>query len=105
MPKTDLAIGLNNVQGRPTDPVRGPVCHLPGIYGVEGLIDEVKIYDITLDSSKVAESYDNSKPPSALVDKPDLEHRILPGSPGRSATFGAEYTELAYHELWDNLIA
>jgi hypothetical protein len=103
VPKTDLLIGLNNIRGRPTDPVRGPVCHLPGIYGIEGLIDEVKIYDITLDSSQVAESYNNLKPGGKLCDKPDLERRVLPGRPGWSAKFGAEYTELAYHELWDNL--
>jgi len=41
----DLLIGLNNQPGRATDPVRSPICHMPVIYGIEGLIDEVKIYD------------------------------------------------------------
>ena len=103
IPDKDLLIGLNNTPGRPTDPVRGPVCHLPGIYGIEGLIDEVRIYNTTLDSSQVAESYKNFKPVDALIAQPDLDRRILPGRPGRAVKFGAEYTELDYHELWNNL--
>jgi len=94
---------LNNKKGRATDPVREPICHLPVIYGIKGLIDEVKIYNVALDSSQVAASYDNLRPMEKHRDSPDLERRILPGRPGAAKTFGAEYTELRYHELWDNL--
>ncbi|MHC4169401.1 MAG: LamG domain-containing protein, partial [Planctomycetota bacterium] len=62
VPGVDLLIGLNNQQGRATDPVREPICHLPTIYGIEGLIDEVKIYDKVLSSDDIAESYTRLKP-------------------------------------------
>ena len=103
IPAKDILIGLNNVKGRATDPVRNAICHLDTIYGIEGLIDEVKIYNTTLDSSQVASSYNNFKPETSLRDNPDLERRILPGKPGPADKFGAQYTELCYHELWDNL--
>jgi hypothetical protein len=103
VPNTGLVIGLNNIKGRATDPVRGPICHLPLTYGIEGLIDEVKIYNIALNSSQVAASYKNLRPTEGRRDSPDLQRRILPGRPGATKKFGAEYTELRYHELWDNL--
>ena len=103
VPDVDVLIGLNNVKGRPTDPVRGPMCHMADIYGIEGLIDEVKIYDTALDLAQVNASYNNFKPDRTTRDDPDLDRRILPGRPGVAEKFGAEYTELGYHELWDNL--
>jgi len=103
VPSVDLLIGLNNVKGRATDPVRGPMCHMGAIYGIEGMIDEVRIYDSALSPSEVAASYGNFKPVDALRDSPDLAQQILPGKPGVANRFGAEYTELRYHELWDNL--
>lgn len=103
VPNVDLLIGLNNVKGRATDPVRGPMCHMGSIYGIEGIIDEVKIYDSVLSPSEVAASYDSFKPGDELRGNTGLAQRILPGRPGAASRFGAEYTELRYHELWDNL--
>jgi len=103
VPDVDLLIGLNNVKGRATDPVRGPLCHMATIYGIEGLIDEVKIYDEVLDASEIAASYCNFNPSATVRDNPDLEKRILPGEPGLAESFGATYTDLSYHELWDAL--
>ncbi len=100
---TDLLIGLNNQKGRATDPVRGPMNHLPKIYGIEGLIDEVKIYDTALDAAEVKQDYENSKPAASIENNPDLQPRILPGNPGTAKSFGAHYTRLKYHDLWDNL--
>ncbi|MEM9659764.1 MAG: LamG domain-containing protein, partial [Planctomycetota bacterium] len=100
-PDADLVIGLNNVPGRATDPVRGPICHLAGIYGIEGLIDEVRIYDEALSGAAVANSYQQFKPDPQRRDQPDLERRTLPGRPGVATAFGATHTNLGYHELWN----
>ncbi|MHC4116446.1 MAG: LamG domain-containing protein [Planctomycetota bacterium] len=103
VPGVDLLIGLNNRPGRATDPVRSPICHMPVIFGIEGLIDEVKIYDKVLSTEDVTESYARLKPDFASRDGPDLEPRTLPGETGLSRTFGATYKTLRYHPLWDNL--
>jgi hypothetical protein len=103
VPGVDLLIGLNNRPGRATDPVREPICHLPTIYGIEGLIDEVRIYDKVLSSDDIAESYVRLKPDFASRHGPDLEPRTLPGETGPSQVFGAAYKTLKYHSLWDNL--
>ena len=101
VPETDLLIGLNNMPGRATDPIREPICHLARIYGIEGLIDEVRIYDQALSAEQIANSYQNLKPSDQLRDNPDLPKRTLPGRPGFAKNFGATYTDLGYHELWN----
>jgi len=101
MVDTDLLIGLNNVPGRATDPIRSPICHLARIYGIEGLIDEVRIYDEALSASQIAASYRNLEPDRQVRDHPDLAKRTLPGHPGVVKNFGATYTDLGYHELWN----
>jgi hypothetical protein len=103
VPDVDLLIGLNNQKGRATDPVRSPICHMPVIYGIEGLIDEVKIYDQVLSGEDIATSYYRLKPDFASQHGPDLEPRTLPGETGLAKRFGAAYKTLSYHPLWDNL--
>jgi hypothetical protein len=103
VPDVDLLIGLNNQKGRATDPVRSPICHMPVIYGIEGLIDEVKIYDQALSPEDIATSYYRLKPDFASQHGPDLEPRTLPGETGTAQQFGAAYKTLTYHPLWDNL--
>lgn len=101
VPDKDLLIGLNNVPGRATDPIRTPICHLARIYGIEGLIDEVCIYDKALNASQIQQSYRNLIPGRQVRDYPDLGKRTLPGKPGVARNFGAFYTDLGYHELWN----
>jgi hypothetical protein len=103
VPGVDLLIGLNNQKGRATDPVRSPICHMPMIYGIEGLIDEVKIYDQALSPEDIAASYYRLKPDFASMHGTDLESRTLPGETGPAKQFGATYKTLTYHPLWDNL--
>jgi hypothetical protein len=103
VPPVDLLIGLNNEPGRATDPVRSPICHMPVVYGIEGLIDEVKIHDTVLGAADITESYLRLKPDFASCHGPDLEPRTLPGETGLARTFGATHKTLAYHPLWDNL--
>ena len=103
VPGVDLLIGLNNRKGRATDPVRSPICHMPMIYGIEGLIDEVKIYDRALSPKDIAASYYRLKPDFASLHGTDLEPRTLPGETGPARKFGATYKTLTYHPIWDNL--
>lgn len=101
VPQANFMIGLNNVPGRATDPIRPPICHLARLYGIEGLIDEVRIYDQALSPGQVVTSYQNLKPDRQLRDNPDLAQRTLPGRPGVAKNFGANYTDLGFHELWN----
>ena len=103
VPAVDLLIGLNNQPGRATDPVRSPICHIPAVYGIEGLIDEVKLYDEVLSGAAIEESHMRLQPNFASRHGPDLEPRILPGETGLARRFGATHKTLAYHPLWDNL--
>jgi len=108
-PDRDLLIGLNGDPQRISDPVSHSAYavnnNLPLIYGIEGLIDEVRIYDRALSADEVARSCARYRPSEAELAKPDLQPRILPGAvTGKPAPrFGAAYRTLRYHELWDNL--
>ncbi len=109
LPRRDVLIGLNGDRQRVSDPVshsRFAVNNnLPIIYGIEGLIDEVRIYNTALCSRDVKESFESFRPDDKTVANPDLEKRILPGEVTQKPAkkFGASYKTLKYHELWDNL--
>jgi len=72
----------------------------PSPLGFDGLIDELKIYTTPIYHGEMAENYQVHKP-SQL--KADIQPRTLPGRVGPSNQFGAQYTHLKYHDLWDNL--
>jgi len=97
----ELTIGLNNVNLTPTNAVRDWAT-FPSLFGFDGLIDEVKIYDISFTPKQVITSYNNLKPSSTLA---DMQAREFPVDPkGNSASeFGIEYKKLSYHDAWDNL--
>jgi len=109
VPNRDLLIGLNGDPQRISDPVSHSKFaannNLPLVYGIEGLIDEVKVYDRALSPKEIQQSYQALHPQQADFDRPDLEKRVLPGLvTGRPAEkFGASLQTLKYHELWDNL--
>jgi hypothetical protein len=113
LPNTELSIGLNKIPLRTTQhvsrdyppEVRTPKGNQPMIYGIEGLIDEVRLYLKTLTNDQILESFNYLKPSDEIKKNPDLEKRILPGMvDGRAAEkFSAVYTNLKYHDLWDNL--
>ena len=111
--QTKILIGLNKNPEKTTQHVsrdyppeiRTPEGNQPMVYGIEGLIDEVRIYMGALNSGQLRESFSNLSQDEQLLANPDLEPRILPGKvDGKNAEkFGAYYTSLKYHELWDNL--
>jgi len=109
MPDRDILIGLNGDAQRISDPVShsdfAAKNNAPIVYGIEGLIDEVKIYDRALSHEQIRQAYAAVRPSAASVDPACLGRRILPGDvTGKPAEhFGASYKTLGYHELWDNL--
>ncbi|MCK4828345.1 LamG domain-containing protein, partial [bacterium] len=113
IPETELSIGLNKTPLLTTEHVsrdyppdiRTPEGNQPMIYGIEGLIGELKIYDAALDEDQFRQAYQILKSSEKLLQNPDLEKRMLPGEVDgqNSSKFGAYYTNLKYHDLWDNL--
>jgi hypothetical protein len=110
---TDIVIGLNKEPGKTSQHVsrdyppemRTPEGNQAMVYGLEGLIDEVNIFGVALSEGQVKEAYELFAFDEQLLLNPDLEPRILPGElDGEDAeAFGAYYTRLPYHDLWDNL--
>jgi len=113
LPNTDLYIGLNKNPLRTAQhvsrdyppEVRTPKGNQPMVYGIEGLIDEIRFYRKALDNNQMFKSFDNVNPSNKIKKSPDMEARKLPGMvDGKNAEkFGASYVNLKYHDLWDNL--
>jgi hypothetical protein len=98
----DLFVGTNDdrIEYVPKHTVR-PYSTFPSTLGFEGLIDEVKVYTRALTEDDVRSAYRSY---DGNVGAPDLEPRVLPGQPEDiPQRFGAYYTKLKYHDLWDNL--
>jgi hypothetical protein len=72
----------------------------PSALGFDGLIDEVKFYNEILGPEELGPIYNHCKPDNLNA---DIERRHLPGMVGDSEQFGAQYTKLKYHDLWDNM--
>jgi len=96
----DIRIGKAAVKRRPTDPVRKST--FPAEYGIDALLDEVRIYDAGLSAQQVRQSYDRFNPGPSVTGNPDMDRRGLPQEPSRNV-FQAYYTKLKYFETWDNL--
>jgi len=99
-----LIIGFNSHKQIPGDPVRPDCedCHTPVLFGFDGLIDEVKLYDRSLSAEEIKSSFDKLNPGSSITDAPDMQTRELPIGPS-TGEFMAHYTNLKYYETWDNL--
>ncbi len=90
-------IGMVAAPRRPSNTIRtwGTV---PTYYGLDGIIDEVRVYDKALTAAQIKSSFSE-----ITVSTPDIQPRRLPvikNDPGR---FGAFYTKLEYYPGWDNL--
>jgi hypothetical protein len=102
LPSTPLVIGMNNEDIEATDPVREEH-HYPFRFGIEGLIDEIKLYDRKLSPTDIRDSFESFDPGDPVRGQPDIQPRVLPGMPGVASKFGATYLHLKYHDLWDNM--
>ena len=99
MSSKDLSIGKGKIR-RPLNPVRKTT--FPASYAFDGLLDEIRIYDVALSSDQVAKSYENFNVTVERRSNPDMDKRALPV--GRSTRkFGAYYTKLKFYDVWDNL--
>jgi len=97
----DFVIGMNDQSiGYVSQHVVRRFSTFPSRLGFEGLIDEVKLYTGSMMKEPIMAQHDDYKPADRRA---DLEPRELPGHPGRAERFGAFYTNLKYHDLWDNM--
>jgi hypothetical protein len=95
--KSDCILGMVAKPQRPSNTIRtwGTV---PTYYGLDGIIDEVRVYNKALTADQVNSSFSG-----ITLSAPDIQPRRLPvveNDPGR---FGAYYTRLKYYPGWDNL--
>ncbi len=67
-------------------------------YGLDGIIDEIKVYDKSIDADLIKRSFSKYK-----IKIPDIAPRRLPKVDNNPARFGAYYTKLKYYPGWDNL--
>jgi len=89
--------GRNNRKLAPTDPVRAWAT-FPSWYSLDGIIDEMKIYDESLNADIIKRHYGSCE----KLPEPEFEDRRFP-SVKPSGRFGANYTRLRYYEGWDRL--
>jgi hypothetical protein len=95
----DVKVG----QGRPR-PASDPAltASLSDTYSLDGILDEVKVYEGALSAKAVRESYEAVHPGTRIVNKPDMVERSLPKAKNTDE-FGAYYTRLHFYDNWDNM--
>jgi hypothetical protein len=71
---------------------------LAAYYGLDGIMDEVKVFDRALPAEQIKKNY-----ASVSVGKPDIAPRKLPTIEKNPGRFGAFYTKLKYYPGWDRL--
>jgi hypothetical protein len=95
----DVKIGKGKNR-RPIRPVRSNT--FSDSYSIDGLIDEIRMYDVALTEDQVAQThkaYSKNKSNYAQV---DMDKRVLPEGEDRGE-FGAYFTHLRFYDVWDNL--
>ncbi len=100
---TDGFVGLNR-EKMPVAEGRIRKGKWPSLFGIDGLLDDVRVCGEPLDAATVLRM---SKMLSQNVNrvKPDLEIRRFPAHPENQVAnhFGAYYTRFNYHHSWDQL--
>jgi hypothetical protein len=95
--KGNFLVGMVASPAKPSDIV-SEYGTLPDYFGLEGILDEVKVYDAALSGDQVKAKYQQVK-----VTSPDLQPKRLPRLEHNPEKFGAFYTTLKYYPAWDNL--
>jgi len=93
----DVLIGRNHKPMAPTHPVR-TWATFPSWYSLDGIIDEVRVYNCALSGEEIRREYKKNRPKG----KPDIAARPFP-TVQNTNRFGAFYTKLKYYEEWDAL--
>lgn len=94
----DLRIGMNYEATKPSN-IHRQHGTLAGWFSIDGIMDEVRLYDRALTASDVEAQVKAGLP----LPEPDLQPRILPAGPKGPGRFGAYYCHLKYYDEWDNL--
>lgn len=94
---SECRIGMVAKPGKPSDIHRtwGTVA---AYYGIDGIVDEIKVFDRGLSAEEIAGSFS-----SVTVGKADIAPRRLPTIEKHPGRFGAFYTKLKYYPGWDDL--
>lgn len=93
-----ISIGMNNSAVNPSNLI-GKAGYKPFWFSIDGIIDEVKIYNSALTEEYFKDVFKRLKPKS----RPDLPERKLPVVNSEGKSFGAYYTKLKYYYEWDQL--
>jgi len=94
----DLRIGMNHTVMKPSH-LHRDFGTRPFWFSLDGMVDELTLFDRALSAEEVRVIYQASKPSRA----PDLPRRVMPSGPKGKGRFGAYYTKLQYYPEWDNL--
>ena len=97
--QADIRIGKAGIMRTPTE---GTHDTYPSNFGIDGLIDEVLIYDEALSNNQMAETYHNFSRSNATGKSPDMQKRKFPTF-SKNGQFKAIYTHLPYYESWENM--
>jgi hypothetical protein len=68
------------------------------MYSLDGILDEVKIYDRSLRAAEIEKEYASANAPNGEM----LPWPVLPAGPPRPGRFGAYYATLQYEDAWDS---
>ena len=95
----DIRVGKAGIMKPPTE---GTHDTYPSNFGIDGLIDEVQIYDVALCNNQITETFQKFFPGNTIANSPDMQKRRFP-DPATNGQFQAMYTHLAYYETWENM--
>jgi hypothetical protein len=95
--QSKFVLGMVAAPGKPSD-IHRTWGTVPQFFGLDGILDEVKVYSTALSSDQVKSSYSAVKPLA-----PAIPERKLPRIENNPRKFGAFYTKLKYHPGWDFL--
>lgn len=95
--KARCILGMVAAPRRPSDTIR-TWGTLEEYYGLDGILDEVRVFDTALTSEQVRQRFEKQP-----LTAPAIEPRRLPTIPKNPGHFGAFYTKLNYYPGWDAL--
>ncbi|MGM0532145.1 MAG: hypothetical protein ACQER7_12435 [Bacteroidota bacterium] len=95
--QSECRLGMVSAPEKPSD-IHRPWGTVASYFGIDGIIDEVKVYDQELRKEDIGAKYaDHTRNP------PDIKPRRLPDIEDHPGRFGAFYTKLNYYPGWDEL--